>query len=145
MPTKLLACVFVSIGMSLDITILSPMLQRCVKEECPSPSLKLVLALLRLSNHDSEVFYKSKQVGRESSLHLDAGVCGRREQQGVTRVCVRVRERHALPLALLDVASKFPSVLHAVSANLIFGHITHPLLPHYIFFWCTTRLLPSAL
>ena len=37
-------------------------LQRCVKEEAPNPSLKHLLALLRLGNHDSEVFYKFKQV-----------------------------------------------------------------------------------
>lgn len=37
-------------------------LQRCVKEEAPNPSLKHLLALLRLANHDSEVFYKFRQV-----------------------------------------------------------------------------------
>jgi hypothetical protein len=36
-------------------------LQRSVKEECPDPSLKHVLALLRLANHDSDVFHKFKQ------------------------------------------------------------------------------------
>ena len=37
-------------------------LQRCIKEECANPSLKHVLALLRLGNHDSDVFFKFKQV-----------------------------------------------------------------------------------
>ena len=36
-------------------------LQRCVKEETPNPSVKHLLALLRLGNHDAEVFYKFKQ------------------------------------------------------------------------------------
>jgi hypothetical protein len=39
------------------------MLQRGIKEECPAPpTLKHALSLLRLSQHDSEVFLKFKQV-----------------------------------------------------------------------------------
>lgn len=37
-------------------------LQRCVHDETPSPSLKNILALVRLSRYESEVFYKFKQV-----------------------------------------------------------------------------------
>ena len=37
-------------------------LQRCIKEEVPAPSLRHVLALLRLANHDAEVFAKFKAV-----------------------------------------------------------------------------------
>ena len=36
-------------------------LQRCVKDECPAPSLKHVLSLLRLSGHDADVFWKFRQ------------------------------------------------------------------------------------
>lgn len=36
-------------------------LQRCVKEETPHPSLKLALAIIRLAQHDADVFYKFKQ------------------------------------------------------------------------------------
>ncbi len=47
--------------------------QRGIKEECGpppgSPSLKHVLALLRLGNHDVEVFFKFKQV-RRGTLQL---------------------------------------------------------------------------
>jgi len=44
-------------------------LQRCVKEECPNPSVKHLLALLRLANHDAEVFYKFKQVLIDKSAY----------------------------------------------------------------------------
>jgi len=44
-------------------------LQRCIKEECTNPSLKHVLALLRLSRHDSEVFYKFKQVLIDKTMY----------------------------------------------------------------------------
>ena len=37
-------------------------LQRCIRDETPSPSLKNILALIRLSRFESEVFYKFKQV-----------------------------------------------------------------------------------
>lgn len=37
-------------------------LQRCIRDETPSPSLKNILALIRLSRYESEVFYKFKQV-----------------------------------------------------------------------------------
>ncbi|KAK8794170.1 hypothetical protein JH06_0410 [Blastocystis sp. subtype 4] len=37
-------------------------LQRCIRDETPSPSLKNILALVRLSHYESEVFYKFKQV-----------------------------------------------------------------------------------
>ena len=40
----------------------TPRAQRCIKEECPAPSLRHVLALLRLANHDAEVFAKFKGV-----------------------------------------------------------------------------------
>jgi tetratricopeptide (TPR) repeat protein len=36
-------------------------LQRAIKDECGEPSLKLVLALVRLANHDADVFYKFKR------------------------------------------------------------------------------------
>lgn len=35
-------------------------LQRNIKDECPDPSLKHVLALLRLAGHDTDVFLKFK-------------------------------------------------------------------------------------
>eukprot|EP01138_Halocafeteria_seosinensis_P010471 gb/GECG01010691.1/.p1 GENE.gb/GECG01010691.1/~~gb/GECG01010691.1/.p1 ORF type:complete len:620 (+),score=83.99 gb/GECG01010691.1/:1-1860(+) len=44
-------------------------LQRKVREEIPNPSLRLVLALLRLSCHDSDVFCKFKTVLIEKSSH----------------------------------------------------------------------------
>ena len=37
-------------------------LQRCIREEIPSPSLKNILSLIRLSCYESEVFYKFKQL-----------------------------------------------------------------------------------
>ena len=37
-------------------------MQRCIRDETPSPSLKNILALIRLSRYESEVFYKFKQV-----------------------------------------------------------------------------------
>lgn len=37
-------------------------LQRCLKDETPSPTLKTAVAVIRLSQHDSDVFYKFKQV-----------------------------------------------------------------------------------
>lgn len=37
-------------------------LQRCLREEIGDPSLRLVLSLLRLAHHDSEVFLKFRQV-----------------------------------------------------------------------------------
>ena len=36
-------------------------LQRCLREEVADPSLRLVLSLLRLAHHDSEVFFKFRQ------------------------------------------------------------------------------------
>lgn len=44
-------------------------LQRCIKEECSNPSLKHVLALLRLGGHDSEVFYKFKQALIDKTMY----------------------------------------------------------------------------
>ena len=38
--------------------------QRCVKDETPTPTLKLALAAIRMSAWDSDVFYKFKQVSR---------------------------------------------------------------------------------
>lgn len=48
-------------------------LQRCIKEECTNPSLKHVLALLRLARHDSEVFYKFKQALIDKTMYPYAG------------------------------------------------------------------------
>jgi tetratricopeptide (TPR) repeat protein len=44
-------------------------LQRAVKEDCLDPSVKLVLALIRLSEYDSDVFYKFKRFLIEKSVH----------------------------------------------------------------------------
>ncbi|KAK8789859.1 hypothetical protein WA158_006639 [Blastocystis sp. Blastoise] len=37
-------------------------IQRCIREEIPSPSLKNILSLIRLSCYENEVFYKFKQL-----------------------------------------------------------------------------------
>lgn len=52
-------------------------LQRSVKEEAASPSLRHALALLRLGNHDSEVFYKFKQVRPRHPWGRGEGVVAR--------------------------------------------------------------------
>ena len=44
-------------------------LQRCVKDETPAPTLKLALAAVRMSAWDSDVFFKFKQVRREWAAH----------------------------------------------------------------------------
>lgn len=52
-------------------------LQRSIREECPSPSLKFVLSLLRLSQYDSEVFYKYKNnlIDRITYPHASEKIC----------------------------------------------------------------------
>ena len=37
-------------------------LQRCIKDETPNPSAKLAISVIRMSNYDSDVFFKFKQV-----------------------------------------------------------------------------------
>lgn len=39
-------------------------LQRCIQDETPAPSLPYILSLIRLSKYESEVFYKFKTVCR---------------------------------------------------------------------------------
>ena len=45
-------------------------LQRCIKDETPTPSLKLALSVIRMAAWDSDVFFKFKQVrrGKRSAL-----------------------------------------------------------------------------
>ena len=47
-------------------------LQRNIREECEAPSIRHALALLRLSNHDSDVFYKFKQTFIEHIIQAPA-------------------------------------------------------------------------
>jgi hypothetical protein len=45
-------------------------IQRSIKEEMSAPSLKLVVSLVRLSNHDPDVFFKFKQTLIDNALHV---------------------------------------------------------------------------
>jgi hypothetical protein len=64
-------------------------LQRCVRDELPSPSLKTALCAVRLSHWDSDVFFKFKQVVIEKAPSVSE-----KQQADIYSDLVRVAERY---------------------------------------------------